>query len=107
MHTVIDCRNILMVNNCIQMWLLTVKTFQQSITTPVQDGYSLLKPLKFTIETHTFSCIFHQSRAIGLKVSTFALYSTTTTISKNLESAIDMSNLMLKYIPQDTMFYRT
>ena len=30
----------------------------------------------------------------------------TTTIGKNLESAIDMSNLMLKYIPQDTLFHR-
>ena len=27
-------------------------------------------------------------------------------IAKNLESAIDMSNLMLKYIPPDTLFYR-
>ena len=30
----------------------------------------------------------------------------TTTIGKNLESAIDISNLMLKYIPQDTLFCR-
>ena len=30
----------------------------------------------------------------------------TTTIGENLESAIDMSNLMLKYIPQDTLFHR-
>ena len=30
----------------------------------------------------------------------------TATIAKNLESAIDMSNLMLKYIPPETLFYR-
>ena len=30
----------------------------------------------------------------------------TSTIAKNLESAIDMSNLILKYIPPVTLFYR-
>ena len=35
-----------------------------------------------------------------------ALIKQTTTIEENLESAIYMSNLMLKYIPQDTLFYR-
>ena len=30
----------------------------------------------------------------------------TSTIAKNLESPIDMSNLMLKYIPPETLFYR-
>ena len=30
----------------------------------------------------------------------------TSTITENLESAIDMSNLMLKYIPPETLFYR-
>ena len=35
-----------------------------------------------------------------------ALTEQTTTIRENLESAIDMSNLMLKYIPQDTLFHR-
>ena len=30
----------------------------------------------------------------------------TATIAKNLESTIDMSNLMLKYIPPETLFYR-
>ena len=30
----------------------------------------------------------------------------TATIAENLESAIDMSNLMLKYIPPETLFYR-
>ena len=30
----------------------------------------------------------------------------TSTIAQNLESAIDMSNLMLKYIPPETSFYR-
>ena len=29
----------------------------------------------------------------------------TATIAENLESAIDMSNLMLKYIPPETLFY--
>ena len=32
MRTVIDCQNILTVNNSIRMWLLTIETFQQSIT---------------------------------------------------------------------------
>ena len=36
---VIDRQNILMVNNRIQMWLLTVQTFRQSITIRIQDGY--------------------------------------------------------------------
>ena len=35
-----------------------------------------------------------------------ALTEHTTTIGENLELAIDMSNLILKYIPQDTLFYR-
>ena len=35
-----------------------------------------------------------------------ALTEQTTTIRENLESAIDMSNLMVKYITQDTLFYR-
>ena len=35
-----------------------------------------------------------------------ALSEQTATISENLEAAIDMSNLMLKYIPTDTLFYR-
>ena len=35
-----------------------------------------------------------------------ALSDQTATISENLEAAIDMSNLMLKYIPTDTLFYR-
>ena len=30
----------------------------------------------------------------------------TATIAENLESTIDMSNLMLKYIPPETLFYR-
>ena len=30
----------------------------------------------------------------------------TVTIAENLESTIDMSNLMLKYIPPETLFYR-
>ena len=30
----------------------------------------------------------------------------TSTIAENLESTIDMSNLMLKYIPPETLFYR-
>ena len=30
----------------------------------------------------------------------------TSTIAENLESAIDISNLMLKYIPPETLFYR-
>ena len=30
----------------------------------------------------------------------------TSTIAENLESATDMSNLMLKYIPPETLFYR-
>ena len=30
----------------------------------------------------------------------------TATIDENLKSAIDMSNLMLKYIPPETLFYR-
>ena len=30
----------------------------------------------------------------------------TATIAENLESAIDMSNLMLKYIPPEILFYR-
>ena len=30
----------------------------------------------------------------------------TSTITENLESTIDMSNLMLKYIPPETLFYR-
>ena len=30
----------------------------------------------------------------------------TSTIAENLESAIDMSNLMLKYVPPETLFYR-
>ena len=63
---------------------------------------------------YTFSSIFHQSRSIGLKVSTLlftvppavsTLTKQTTTIGENLESAMDMSNLMLKYIPH-TLFYR-
>ena len=104
---------VLSVNNCLKcIWLLTVKMFQWSITIHVQDGYSLSKPLKFTIEIATFSSIFHQSRAIGLKVSTFTLtvppaVSTLTeqtmTTGKNLQSAINMNNLVLKYIPQDTV----
>ena len=35
-----------------------------------------------------------------------ALSEQTTTISENLETAIDMSNLMLKYIPTDTLLYK-
>ena len=35
-----------------------------------------------------------------------ALSEQTTTISENLEAAIDMSNLMLKYIPTDTLLYK-
>ena len=35
-----------------------------------------------------------------------ALSEQTATISENLEATIDMSNLMLKYIPTDTLFYR-
>ena len=62
----------------------------------------------------TFCSIFHYCRATFLKVSTFTLYSTavsalteqTTTTGENLESAIYMSNPMLKYIPQDTLFFR-
>ena len=30
----------------------------------------------------------------------------TSTIAKNLESTIDLSNLLLKYIPPETLFYR-
>ena len=35
-----------------------------------------------------------------------ALSEQMTTISENLEAAIDMSNLMLKYIPTDTLLYK-
>ena len=35
-----------------------------------------------------------------------ALSEQITTISENLEAAIDMSNLMLKYIPTDTLLYK-
>ena len=35
-----------------------------------------------------------------------ALSEQTATISENLEAAIDMSNLMSKYVPTDTLFYR-
>ena len=97
------------------MRLLTVETFQQSITICIIDTYSLLKSLKFTLKTCTFSSIFPQYRAIGSKYQLLlftvppavsALTKQTKTIGENLESAIDMSNLMLKYIPQDTLFFR-
>ena len=35
-----------------------------------------------------------------------ALSEQTAAISENLEATIDMSSLMLKYVPTDTLFYR-
>ena len=63
----------------------------------------------------TFTIIFHISYSKSLKISKFyftvppavsTLTELTSTITENLESAIDMSNLMLKYIPPETLFYR-
>ena len=71
--------------------------------------------MQFAIEMHTF---LPYSIHPGLYSSKFqlllftvppavgALTEQTTTIEENLEPAIEMSNLMLKYIPQDTLFYR-
>ena len=46
---------VLTVNNHLKhVQLLTVEMFRQSITICIRDGYSLSKPLKFTIEMLTF-----------------------------------------------------
>ena len=63
----------------------------------------------------TFTIIFHISYAKSLKIAKFyftvppavsTLTKQTSTIAENLESTIDMSNLMLKYIPPKTLVYR-
>ena len=36
---VIDCQNVLTVNNCIRMQLLTIEMFQRSITLRIRDGF--------------------------------------------------------------------
>ena len=95
MNVVIHHQNVSTVDNCMHSgWLLTIETHKFTVKTPI---------------------IFHISYANSLKISKFhftvppavsTLPQRTSTIAENLECTIDMSNLMLKYIPPDTLFYR-